>query len=328
VSGPRYLGIDAGGTKTVALAGDERRVLGRGSAGPANPSLVGTEAALAALTQAARTALAEAASPQAGVAMAWIGGAGAWPATGELRTRAAQAVGASRVEFSHDGRLLLAAAGVEEGIALVAGTGSSAYGRVRTGAEVTVGGWGHLLGDEGSGYDIARAAMRAATRAIDGRGPETALVPALLRMTGAADPGELRTSAYPAPAIDEVAAFGRTVLECAAAGDAVAAAIVADAGAELAALCARAAAALRIEAQCRVIAGGGLLTAGSPLLHAVAERLAEVIDHSLTTNDTEPAAGALALARQAGKEDRMKGHDMGQPHTGEHATTFTKGGTR
>jgi N-acetylglucosamine kinase-like BadF-type ATPase len=188
VSGPRYLGIDAGGTKTVALAGDERRVLGRGSAGPANPSLVGTEAALAALTQAARTALAEAASPQAGVAMAWIGGAGAWPATGELRTRAAQAVGASRVEFSHDGRLLLAAAGVEEGIALVAGTGSSAYGRVRTGAEVTVGGWGHLLGDEGSGYDIARAAMRAATRAIDGRGPETALVPALLRMTGAADP--------------------------------------------------------------------------------------------------------------------------------------------
>jgi N-acetylglucosamine kinase-like BadF-type ATPase len=328
VTRPRYLGIDAGGTKTVALAGDGRRVRGRGTAGPANPSLVGIEEALAALGQAAHMALAEANGSDGDIAVAWIGGAGAWPASGELRARAAQAVGAARVEVSHDGRLLLAAAGIDEGVALVAGTGSSAYGRDRTGTEVAVGGWGHLLGDEGSGYDIARAAMRAVTRAIDGRGPHTALVAALLRTTGTANPGELRTSAYPAPPTDEVAAFARAVLDCAAAGDAVAATIVADAGAELAALCTTAAASLRIAPPCRIVAGGGLLTRGSPLLDAVARHLAALIDHALTTNDTEPAAGALALARQAGKEDQRKRHDMDQAQPGEHATTSTKGGTR
>jgi N-acetylglucosamine kinase-like BadF-type ATPase len=305
MSGPRFLGIDAGGSKTVALAGDADRTLGRGTAGPANPNLVGPDAALAALGRAAGLALAEAGDQDGEVAVAWIGGAGAWPMIDELRARVALAVGADRIEVSHDGRLLLAAAGIDEGVALVAGTGSSAYGRDRSGVEVTVGGWGHLLGDEGSGYDIARAAMRAATRAIDGRGPATALVASLLRATGASGPGELRDRAYPAPPIDETAAFARSVIECAEAGDDVATAIADGAGAELAALCVRAATALRIAPPCRIVAGGGLFAAGSPLLDAVAARLGE-LDHALITNDEEPAAGALALARHAGKEDRRR----------------------
>src|SRR3990170_4800210 len=175
-----FLGIDAGGSKTVCLAGDGAVLRGRGEAGSANPSLVGIQAFQAAIAQAADQAIATAdhGRPTA----AWIGVAGSEvPAVRrQLHVAAREALGVDRVRIGHDGPLLLAAAGVEAGIALVAGTGSSVFGLAPDGREVLVGGWGHLLGDEGSGYDIAVRALRAVTRAADGRGPATALTDEIL----------------------------------------------------------------------------------------------------------------------------------------------------
>jgi len=90
-----------------------------------------------------------------------------------------------RLAVVHDARLVLAAAGVEAGIALVAGTGSVAYGRSSDGRESQRGGWGWMLGDDGSAVWITREAAREVTaRADDGR-PLGALGAALLAACGA-----------------------------------------------------------------------------------------------------------------------------------------------
>ena len=62
----------------------------------------------------------------------------------------------------HDTQLILAAADVQDGIALISGTGSVAWGRTPDGRTARAGGWGYLLGDEGSGYWVGRQAVRHA----------------------------------------------------------------------------------------------------------------------------------------------------------------------
>lgn len=90
------------------------------------------------------------------------GAAGAEVAAGRARLDALlrRLLPGSRVCVVHDARLVLAAAGLESGIALIAGTGSVAYGRAQDGRETQRGGWGWMLGDEGSGVWIAREGAR------------------------------------------------------------------------------------------------------------------------------------------------------------------------
>ena len=74
----------------------------------------------------------------------------------------------------------------EPGVVIISGTGSIAYGRNAAGEAARSGGWGYVLGDEGSGYWIGRAALRAVLREADERGPKTALTPLLLEHFGVA----------------------------------------------------------------------------------------------------------------------------------------------
>ena len=93
----------------------------------------------------------------------------------------------ARVQVVHDTRLILAAAGLEAGIVLIAGTGSVAYGRDSEGGEVRVGGWGWMLGDEGSGVWIVREAVREVLRRRDAGEPLGALGEAMLKAARARD---------------------------------------------------------------------------------------------------------------------------------------------
>jgi N-acetylglucosamine kinase-like BadF-type ATPase len=296
----RYVGIDAGGSTTVCLVGDGTGILARGTAGPANPTLVGVDGFRVAITAAFGAASRDLAS--APVAAAWLGvaGSGRLSLRAQLRDAAARALGAQRIEISHDGRLLLAAADVDEGIGLVAGTGSSAYGRMPDGREVSVGGWGHLIGDEGSGYDVAVRALRAVAAAADGRGPSTELEGMLAHRLGVESPRDLRERLSPVPAVTEIASLAEEVL-VAADTDGVAGDIVDGAAAALASLVDACADALghRSEAgPLPVVLAGGLLTSGSALRGRLVIRL-EASPHRYApiTLTREPAAGALALAR-------------------------------
>ena len=92
----------------------------------------------------------------------------------------------------NDSELILAGGTPEGwGVALVAGTGSVCLGRTREGRTVRVGGWGPILGDEGSGYQIAVSALRRVTQTADGRAHASALLAAVLRHWSLAEPGAL-----------------------------------------------------------------------------------------------------------------------------------------
>jgi glucosamine kinase len=117
---------------------------------------------------------------------------------------------------------------------LIAGTGAIALGRDRRGAMARASGWGHILGDEGSGYDIGRSALQAAARAADGRGPETALLAAILEHWHLEAPSDLIGYVYAPADKADIADLSRLVFAAARAGDEVARRIVAHAAGEIA----------------------------------------------------------------------------------------------
>jgi N-acetylglucosamine kinase-like BadF-type ATPase len=293
-----FMGFDAGGTKTVCLLGEGTTVLGRGEAGSGNPRVGGVDGFRAAVADAATAALVG--RRERRITTAWIGVAGGdTPQMQAALSVAAESVlNASRVSISHDGRLLLAAAGVSSGIAVVSGTGSSIYGRAPDGRQVTVGGWGHLLGDEGSGYDIARQALRAVTQAADRRGPQTRLSEPILQAWGAATAVELREHAYPARPVTEIARLARLVVEMT--DDDVASAIVARAAHDLAlgVRTCRQRLGSRGWTDPSVVLAGGLLSNGSALFVRLAAVLEGLDDgYRVLPLAVEPVVGALALAR-------------------------------
>ena len=143
----------------------------------------------------------------------------------------------SRVRIYNDGEVALAAAtGGSEGIVVVAGTGSIAFGADRFGHHMRCGGWGYILGDEGSAYAIVVAAFRAASFANDGRAPASTLVPAFCQALGVPTFDDMLRPVYGPPAMTrhEIAAFAPLVANCAAEGDAAARAVLTAAGADLA----------------------------------------------------------------------------------------------
>ncbi len=119
------------------------------------------------------------------------------------------------------------------GIALIAGTGSICFGISPTGEEIRAGGWGHLIGDEGSGYALGRDALSAVAHAWDGYGEPTLLTRLLAEAYGLDSRSKIISYVY-AGDKSHVAAFSRLVEQAAASGDAVALAIIQANGAKLA----------------------------------------------------------------------------------------------
>jgi N-acetylglucosamine kinase-like BadF-type ATPase len=262
--------------------------------------VVGTPAALAALDEATDRAFAAAGKPRCEVRSACLGLAGAGrPGDQEIvREWAARVNLAADVQVIEDAAILLAAGTPEGwGVAVVAGTGSMAYARSPGGLTARSGGWGPLLGDEGSGYAIALAGLRAAARSADGRAPATPLTDRLLAAYGLSRPEELVGVVYRGGDRAALAALGPGVLDAADAGDPVAEEIVREAAGELASAAAAAARQLSLGPAFPVALAGGLLVA-SP---SYRERFLSALKaRGLTPGHvalvTEPAEGAVRLA--------------------------------
>lgn len=224
------LGVDGGASSTFALLAEAATgaVVGRGEAGPSNIQATGETAALAELGAAVGRAFAAAGVDRGRVAAACLGLAGIDLDGGDVIRRWAAGVDlADRLAVSNDAALLFAAGTPDGwGVAVICGTGSIALSLDPHGRDARAGGWGYLMGDEGSAWMLGLLGLRAACRAADGIG-ETALLPALLAELGSADPRDFIPAVYRG-GWDKarIAGLAPVVVGQAEAGDAVAHKIV------------------------------------------------------------------------------------------------------
>jgi glucosamine kinase len=195
----------------------------------------------------------------------------------------------SRIRVVHDTRLVLAAAGVDAGIALIAGTGAVAYARTADGHEVQRGGWGWMLGDEGSGVWIAREAARLVLARLEEGAPGGTLAEALVARCETDDPRQLIAMMHSMREPMQWAALADVVFESADA-DAGAGDIIDRAASSLAQLVVP----LRRLADGPVVLAGGLLL-NQPLLEdGVRRRLGT----SCIRLEQPPVEGAVRLAAE------------------------------
>src|SRR5947209_1166737 len=161
-AGHYYLGVDSGGTKTIAVIVDgQGQEQGRGLAGASNPNNIGLEPAMRNLRLAIESAM-QAAGSQAPLHKAWLGISGfSRPADYDVFYPYLHDL-ADAIHMTNDGELGLSTLEGAVGVAIIAGTGSIVLGRNAQGKGVRAGGWGYLLGDEGSGYYVAQQALIAA----------------------------------------------------------------------------------------------------------------------------------------------------------------------
>jgi N-acetylglucosamine kinase-like BadF-type ATPase len=300
------LGIDGGATSTVALLAEAAtgHVVGRGDGGPSNIQAVGEGAALGALDAAVGSAFEAAGIAYAPVAAAVLGLAGIDLNEGVelIRSWANRVELAAQLSIANDATLLFAAGTPEGwGLAIVAGTGSIAFTLDREGNEARAGGWGYLMGDEGSAFRMGLLGLRAACRAADKIGPATALLPAYLKQLGSNDPRDFIPAVYRG-AWDKVmiASFAPIVMELAEQGDATAREIFENESLELART---AAGAVRLgnlpRTQVPIALTGGLVLRNDLFREQFLENLAAcgVTPGPVGLVD-DPAVGAIVLARK------------------------------
>src|SRR5262249_3151541 len=236
------IGVDGGGTKTVAWIaplGDTSNaiLLGRGQAGPGNPRAAGFDVAQDNIAAAIDAAFADAGIPRCPAVSACFGlaGAGRDIEQHRLAAWATDRKIARAVRVTGDAEPILASAAPDNcGVALICGTGSIAWGRNRSGEAGRTGGWGYLIGDEGSAYAIGRAGLAAAMQAVDGRGPATVLPERFQEELRAVSSGELIDRIYAPEMTDERLAGVAALIFAAAETDQVAQGIIENAADELA----------------------------------------------------------------------------------------------
>jgi N-acetylglucosamine kinase-like BadF-type ATPase len=221
--GARFvMGVDGGATKTLAAVLDLREhTLHLGHGGSSNPDAVGAPAATASLLKATDEALGRAGIDRDGLDAAVLAIAGTDTDAVAKHVRELRPV--SWVVVNDVVGAWAAATGAQPGVGAISGTGSNVFGVGPDARAWRAGGWGHVLGDEGSGYRLAVDSIRAALADRERSGPETALSAAAIDFFGVDSVGQLATLVYSKPlAKGEIAAFAVETARVAHAGDAVA----------------------------------------------------------------------------------------------------------
>jgi glucosamine kinase len=306
-----FLGIDGGGTRTTVWLADERgRIVGRARSGPSNPVKVGYAAAQREILRAARAAFRNRQSLSARgqrdrrleALCAGLAGADHPTVHRDILAWLRRALPARRHLLTTDAALVLEAAlGRAQGIIVISGTGSIAFGRDAEGRVVRAGGWGIPYDDLGSGFDLGRRAIIAAIHDYDRRGPHTLLTERLRRRF------RLRTIprvVVRAPAQNEVAALFPLVLEAARQGDPVGRRLCHEAGEDLATL---ALTLIRRFGWRRrafpVVCAGGVFKASAAIRGVFARQVRAYAPRAqVRLLRREPVEGALDLARQLGHQ--------------------------
>ena len=285
-----YAGFDGGGSKTACFLADEHgRLLGKGIGGPSNYLFCGREQAGKAVYAALNAAFSDAGLEKQCLAGAFVGSAAILLGNGDFHLPFFRHW-IHTDQLSCDSDILPVwfggAKGAEAVVAIV-GTGSIAYGCTAEGF-FRVGGWGPLLGDEGSGYDLGRRALQTAARMADGRmEEEPAFLQAVLEAYGVQTPHDLIAAVKGEDSRKRIAACAKTVFDLAEKESAAADRLLEETADELALLC-RTAMKKADRTDLPVILSGGLAESILPKLQ---KRLT-----SVTTLQSQPGLVCAALA--------------------------------
>jgi N-acetylglucosamine kinase-like BadF-type ATPase len=315
----RYvMGIDGGATKTLAAVLDlDERALHLGHAGPSNEDAVGARAAVDAMMLAADEAI-----ERAGISAEKLG-----PAVLAIAGTDTDAV-AEHVRGARADRWIVVndvvgawatATGGGPGVAVISGTGSNVFGVGGTGPGARswrAGGWGHLLGDEGSGYWLGIQSIKAALRDREASGPQTALGEAACAFFGQPTVEALASHVYSKPLTKgEIAAFATETGRLAEGGDEVARRLYERGAAELAE---QVAAVIRQTGLAEVAAGfpvgliGSAFKAGPVFVEPFARAVREHAGRAqVRTVEMAPVGGSLLLAMRAcGRGEDLDGQEL------------------
>jgi glucosamine kinase len=298
----RYvLGIDGGATKTLAAVLDfEQRVLHLGHGGPSNEDAVGTRLAVKAVLDATDQALARAGIAQGELAAAVLAVAGT--DTGSIDRHLHETRSEDWIVVNDVVGAWATATGALPGVGAISGTGSNVFGVGPDGRSWRAGGWGHLLGDEGSGYWLGARSVVAALHDRDGSGPATALSDAALEFFGSPSLEALAASVYTTPLTKgEVAAFAVETSRLAHAGDIVARGLFARAASELGRQIEAVIVRTRLTGAFPIGLIGSAFRAGEVLVSPLADIIhAAAPEAEVFPVEMAPVGGSLLLAARAG----------------------------
>ncbi len=290
------VGVDAGASHTVAALARGEQVLRTAVGEPANPNVCGLAPAVDAVARTIERLLGDESAAAIAVGAA---GAGDEAVRSALASALASRFPHARVAVRDDAHIALRAAiPVGDGIVVIAGTGSIAYAEVG-GNSRRAGGYGYLLGDEGSGYAIGVGALRRLLQTAQAHAPQDPMLTALSLQIGSNGAREAIARIYASRTpVADIAACAPLVLQYAAAGEPSALEIVGKAAADLADL-------VRVilnadqAASLPLALTGGLLRESNALSQLLGARIANDFPHLRIIKDGAPAyLGALADARR------------------------------
>lgn len=284
------IGLDIGGTKTRGVRFEDGVAVADQSAGSSNVQNVSREEAALNLADL----FSRIGGGQVSHVYAGAGGIDTDDDAAALAALIEPHVPGAKITVVHDSRLLLAAGGAATGVAVIAGTGSAAWGRNSLGEEARAGGWGYLLGDEGSGYWLGREAVRHSLRRMNQGLPVDELTTALLASCGVDHPNRLIALFHsPATGRRYWAQQARLVVDAAAAGHEGSRQLLDQAGKDLAALAGQSLRRLGINGP--VILGSGLGMNVVRLQVAFRKYLAADGITDVRVLDQDPVFGVLKL---------------------------------
>lgn len=295
------IGIDGGGTGTVGILTTETgQCLAQVQLGPSNYHVVGE-----AKTQTVLKSLIKELCEKAGIpltsaihfclGMAGLGRAEDRKIIGRICDELG--IGENRI-LTHDAHIALVG-GTEKqhGVIVISGTGAIVYGINADGKEARASGWGYLLGDEGSGYDIAIKGLRAVARAADGRGRPTELTHRILNALELNAPGDLIRWVH-AASRDAIAQLAKVVFDAARTADRTAEQIVDDAADELVCAASSVIHQLAFDEMFDIVLSGGNLMHQPMFADKLRQAFARIAPSaSVYLPKHDPAYGAVLLAQ-------------------------------
>jgi glucosamine kinase len=291
------IGVDAGGTSTVAALSRDGAVIREATGPAANATSIGVASAADAIVQTIR-AVADGAAP--GSIYIGAAGAGREHVAADLQARVERAFPNARVVVCDDTVIALRGAITQgPGVVLIAGTGSVAYAE-NGDTIVRTGGAGYLLGDEGSAFAMGLAATKLYARVLDGRTPRDETTELVARTLDAPDRTTLLDAIYGdafSPAA--IAAMAAHIIAFAGTGNRSSTKIVQDAAKELGDLLKSAVKlANLLDASPHIALAGGLMRENSLLTFLLETRInGDIPGATIVRNGEEPVRGALRLAQ-------------------------------